>query len=140
MACRGAANTKGAYLAAMMGGGGGTTTGVVGEVATEDEGDEGLGGAEVLIRSLVAGDKTSGVRGCTTVGSKMSLDTKVSDRVLTRFRSGKGSRSIFVSYLVLREKERDLFFGVLLAELEMKAFRLNNCSGLSNAAEGSGSG
>ena len=58
MACRGAANTKGAYLAAMMGGGRGTMTGVVGEVATEDEDDEGLGGAEVLIHSLVVGDKT----------------------------------------------------------------------------------
>jgi hypothetical protein len=79
----------------MMGGGGGTTTGVIGEVATEDEGDEGLGGAEVLIRSLVVGDKTSGVRGCTTVGSKMSLDAKVSDRVLLRFRGAIRPRSGF---------------------------------------------
>jgi hypothetical protein len=76
MACSGAASTKGAYRAAMMGGGGGTTTWVVGEVATEDEDDEGLGGAEVVICSLVVGDKTSGVRGCNTVGSKTSLDTK----------------------------------------------------------------
>jgi hypothetical protein len=140
MAYRGAANTKGAYLAAMMGGGGGTTIGVVGGVATEEEGDEGLGGAEVWIRSLVMGDKTSGVRGCTTVGSKASLDTKVSDRALTRFRSGKGSRSGFGKLPGFPEKEKDLFFGELLAELEMKAFRLNNCSGLSNAAESSGSG
>ena len=62
-----------------MGGGGGTTTGVVGEITIEDEGDEGLGGAEVLIRSLVVGDEISWVRGCTMVGSKMSLDAKVSD-------------------------------------------------------------
>jgi hypothetical protein len=70
-------------------------TWVVGEVATEDEDDEGLGGAEVVICSLVAGDKTSGVRGGSTVGSKTSLDTKVSDRVLTRFRGGRKSRSRF---------------------------------------------
>jgi hypothetical protein len=57
MACSGAANTKGAYRAAMMGGGGGTTTWVVGEVATEDEDEEGLGGAEIVICSLVVGDK-----------------------------------------------------------------------------------
>jgi hypothetical protein len=93
MACRGAANTKGAYRAAMTGGGGRTTTEVIGEVATEDEGDEGLGGAEVLVRSLVVEDKTSGVRGCTTVGSKMSLDAKVSDRVLLRFHGVTRSRS-----------------------------------------------
>jgi hypothetical protein len=79
----------------MMGGGGGTTTWMVGEVATEDEDEEGLGGAEVVICSLVVGDKTSGVQGCNTVGSKTSLDTKVSDRVLTRFPCGKGSRSRF---------------------------------------------
>jgi hypothetical protein len=92
----------------MMGGGGGTTAWVVGEVATEDEEDEGLGGAEVVICSLVVGDKTSGVRGCTTVGSKMSLDTKVSDRVLTRFRCGKGSRSRFCKLSGSPEKEGDL--------------------------------
>jgi hypothetical protein len=95
MACSGAANTKGAYRAAMRGGGGGTMTGVVGEVATEDEDDEGLGGAEIVICNLVVGDKTSGVRGCNIAGSKMILDTKVSDHVLTRFRCGKGSRSRF---------------------------------------------
>jgi hypothetical protein len=73
----------------MTGGGGGTTTWVVGEVATEVEDDEGLGGAEVVICSLVVGDKTSGVRGCNTVGSKTSLVMKVSDRVLTKLRGGK---------------------------------------------------
>jgi hypothetical protein len=52
---------------------------MAGGVVTEDEGDEGLCGAEVLIPSLVVGDKTSGVRGCTTVGSKTSLDAKVSE-------------------------------------------------------------
>jgi hypothetical protein len=83
-------------------------TGVVGEVATEDKGDEGLGGAEVLIRSLVVGDKTSGVRGCTTVGLKMSLDTKVLDRALTRFRSEKGSRSRLCKLSGSPEEEGDL--------------------------------
>jgi hypothetical protein len=78
----------------MMGGGGRTMAWVVGEVETEDgKEDEVLSGAEVVICSLVVGDKTLGVQGCTTVGSKMSLDTKVSDQALTRFRSGKGSRS-----------------------------------------------
>ena len=115
-------------------------TGVVGEVATEDEGDEGLGGAEVLIRSLVVGDKTSGVRGCTIVGSKMNLDTKVSDRVLAKFHNRKGSRSRLCELSGPSEKERDLLFGVPLAETEMKVFCLNNCSGVSNVAEGSGSG
>jgi hypothetical protein len=79
----------------MMGGGGGTTTGVVGEVAAEDADNEGLGGAEIVICSLVIGDKTSGVRGCNTVGSKTSLDTKVLDCVLTRLRGGNVSRSRF---------------------------------------------
>jgi hypothetical protein len=79
----------------MMGGGGGTTTWMVGEVATEDEEEEGLSGTEVVICSLVVGDKTSGVRGCNTVGSKTSPVTKVSDRVLTRLRGGKVSRSRF---------------------------------------------
>ena len=70
----------------------------------------------------------------------MILDVKVSDRVLPRFHSGKGSRSRFGKQSSFPEKERDLFFGVLLSELEMKAFHLNNCLGLSNAAESSGSG
>jgi hypothetical protein len=123
-----------------MGGGGGTTVRVVGEVATEGEGDEGLGGDEVLICSLVVGDKTSRVRGCTTVGSKMSLDTKFSDRALTRFRSGKGSRSRLCKLSGSPEKEGDLWSGVPLVELEVQVLRLNNFLGLSNAVEGFGSG
>jgi hypothetical protein len=55
---------------------------MVDEVATEDEDKEGLDSTEVVICSLVMGDKTSGVRGCNTVGSKMSPVTKLSDRVL----------------------------------------------------------
>ena len=78
-----------------MGGGGDKSVWVAREIVTEDEGDEGLCGAEVLIRSLVVGDKTSGVRGCNTVRSKMSLDAKVSDRVLTRLCGGQRSRSMF---------------------------------------------
>jgi hypothetical protein len=58
-----------------------------------------------VICSLVVGDKTSGVRGCNTVGSKMSLDTKVSDRVLTRLRGGKDQDQGFESYLVLRKRK-----------------------------------
>jgi len=71
------------------------TTWMVVEVATEDEDEEGLDGTEVVICSLVMGDKTSGVRGCNTVGSKMSPDTKLSNRVLTRLPCGKVSRSRF---------------------------------------------
>ena len=78
-----------------MGGGGGNMAWVVGGVVTEDEGDEGLCGAEVLNRSLAVGDKTLGVQGCNKVGSKMSPDTKLSDRVLTRLIHGKVSRSRF---------------------------------------------
>jgi hypothetical protein len=95
MECSGVANTKEAYRAAMMGEGVGMTTWVVGEVSIEEEDEEGLSGAEIVICSLVIGDKTLRVRGCNTVGSKMSLDTKVSDCVLTKFRCGKGSRSRF---------------------------------------------
>jgi hypothetical protein len=47
----------------MMGGGGGTTTWMVGEVATEDEDEEGLDSTEGVICGLVVGDRTSGVRG-----------------------------------------------------------------------------
>jgi hypothetical protein len=78
-----------------MGGGGGTTTWMVGEVATEDEDEEGLDSTERVICGLVVGDRTSGVRGCRTVGSKMISVTKLSDRVLTRLRCGKVSRSRF---------------------------------------------
>ena len=62
---------------------------------TEDEGDEGLCGAEALIPSLVVGDEASGVRGRNTDGSKTSLDAKVSDHVLPRFRGAIRSRSVF---------------------------------------------
>ena len=79
----------------MMGGGGGKTTWRVGEVATEDEDEEVLDSTKVVICSLVVGDKTLGVRGCNTVGSKTSPDTKLSDRVITRLRCGKVSRSRF---------------------------------------------
>ena len=68
----------------MMGGGGGTTTWMVGEVATEDEDEEGLDSMEGVIYGFTVGDKTSGVQGCKTVGSKMIPVTKLSDRVLTR--------------------------------------------------------
>jgi hypothetical protein len=61
----------------------------------EDEDDDGLGGVEVVIFSLFVGDKTSGVRGCNTVGSKMSPVMKVLDRVLTKIRGVKVSRSRF---------------------------------------------
>jgi hypothetical protein len=79
----------------MMGGGGGTTTWMIGEVATEDEDEdaEGLDSTERVICGLVMGDRTSGVRGCNTVGSKMISVTKLSDWVLTRLRCGKVSRS-----------------------------------------------
>jgi hypothetical protein len=64
-------------------------------VVTEDRGDEGLRGAEVLLPSLDVGDKASGVRGCNADGSKMSLDAKVSDRVLSSFLGVMSSRSGF---------------------------------------------
>jgi hypothetical protein len=124
----------------MMGGGGGKMAWTAGGVVTEDEGDEGLCGAEALIPSLDVGDKASGVRGCNTDGSKTSLDAKASDLVLPRFRSGKGSRSRLDKLSGFPEKEKVLLFGVLLAELEMKALCLNNFSGLSKAAESFGFG
>jgi hypothetical protein len=68
---------------------------MAGGVVTEDEGDEGLCGAEALIPSLVVGDEASGVWGCNTDGSKTSFDAKVSDRVLPRFRGAIRSRSVF---------------------------------------------
>ena len=68
---------------------------MVGEVATEDEDEEGLDSAEGVICGLVVGDRTSGIRGCNTVGSKTISITKLSDRVLTRFHCGKVSRSRF---------------------------------------------
>jgi hypothetical protein len=41
---------------------------MAGGVVNEDEGDEGLCGAEALIPSLVIGDEALGVRGCNTDG------------------------------------------------------------------------
>ena len=79
----------------MMGGGGRATTWVVGEVETEDEDEEGLDSTEGVSCGLVVGDRTSGVQGCNTIGSKMIPVTKLSDRVLTRLRCGKVSRSRF---------------------------------------------
>ena len=67
-----------------MGGGGGTITWMVGEVATEDEDEEGLDNTEGVTCGLVVGDRTSGVRGFNTVGSKMIPVTKLSNHVLTR--------------------------------------------------------
>jgi hypothetical protein len=58
-----------------------------------------------VICSLVVGDKTSGVRGCNAVGSKTSLDTKVSDRVLTRFREEENQDQGFERYQVLRKRK-----------------------------------
>ena len=95
MSCSGTTNTKGAYQAAMMGGGGGMTTWMVGEVAAEDKDAEGLDSTEKVICGLVVGDRTSGVRRCNTVGSKMIPVTKLSNRVLTRLCCGKVSRSEF---------------------------------------------
>jgi hypothetical protein len=40
------ANTKGAYLATIIGGGGGIKNWMIGEVATEDEDEEGLDSTE----------------------------------------------------------------------------------------------
>ena len=68
---------------------------MIGEVATKDEDEEGLDSTEGVVCGLVVGDKTSGVRGCNTVGSKMIAATKLSDRVLTRLCCGKVSRSGF---------------------------------------------
>jgi hypothetical protein len=95
MACSGVANTKGAYRAAMMGGGGGATTWMIDEVATEDEDEEGMDSTEGVICVLVMGDRTLGIRGCKTVGSKMIPVTKLSDHVLTKLCYGKVLRSGF---------------------------------------------
>jgi hypothetical protein len=74
----------------MMCGGGGITDWMIGEVVTEDEDEEGLDSTEGVICGFAVGDRTSGVRGCKTVGSKMIPVTKLSDRVLTRLCCGKG--------------------------------------------------
>jgi hypothetical protein len=68
---------------------------MVDDVATKDEDEEGLDSTEVMICSFVVGDKTSGARGCNTVGSKTSSVTKMSERVLTRLLCGNVSRSRF---------------------------------------------
>jgi hypothetical protein len=65
---------------------------MVDEVVTKDEDEEGLDSTEGLICGLFVGDRTSGVRGCKTVGSKMIPVTKLSDHVLTRLCCGKVSR------------------------------------------------
>jgi hypothetical protein len=79
----------------MMCGGGGITDWMIGEVVTEDEDEEELDSTEGVICSFRVGDRTSGVRGCKVVGSKMIPVTKLSDRVLTRLGCGKVSRSGF---------------------------------------------
>jgi hypothetical protein len=68
---------------------------MIGEVVTEDEDEEGLDSTKGVVCSLAVGDRTSGVRGCKTVGSKMIPVTKLSDRVLTRLCCEKVSKSGF---------------------------------------------
>jgi hypothetical protein len=68
---------------------------MIGEVAAGDEDKEGLDSTEGVVCSLVVGDKTSGVRGCKTVGSKMIPVTKLLHRVLTRLCWEKVSKSGF---------------------------------------------
>jgi hypothetical protein len=68
----------------MMGGGGGITNWMINEVVTEDEDEEGLDSTEGVVCDLAVGDRTLGVRGCKTVGSKMIPITKLLDCVLTR--------------------------------------------------------
>jgi hypothetical protein len=53
MACKGEANTKGAYLVAMIGGGGWTTTFVIGGEVTDEEEEVGLGDVEWIIWCLM---------------------------------------------------------------------------------------
>ena len=79
----------------MMGGGGGVTTWMIGEVATEDEDEEGLDSAEGVVFDLAVGDRTSRVQGCKMVGSKMIPVMKLLDHVLTRLCCEKVSRSRF---------------------------------------------
>jgi hypothetical protein len=68
----------------MMCGGDGITDWIIGEVVTDDEDEEGSDSTEGVICGFAVGDRTSGVRGCKMVGSKMILVTKLSDCVLTR--------------------------------------------------------
>jgi hypothetical protein len=82
-------------LDAIIGGGGGITSWMIGEVATEDEDEEGLVGTKGVVCVLAVWDRTSGVRGCKMVGSKIILVTKLSDLVLTRICSERVSKSGF---------------------------------------------
>jgi hypothetical protein len=52
----------------MMGGGGGITNWMIGEVVAGDEDKEGVDSTEGVVFSLAMGNRTSGVRGCKTVG------------------------------------------------------------------------
>jgi hypothetical protein len=79
----------------MMGGGGGITNWMIGEVVAEDGDGEGLDSTEGVVYGLAVGDRTSGVQGCKTIGSKMISVTKLSDRVLTRLCWEKVSKSGF---------------------------------------------
>jgi hypothetical protein len=85
---------------------------MIGEVVTEDEDEEGLDSTEGLVFGLAVGDRTSGVRGCKMVGSKMIPVTKLLNRVLTRLCWEKVSKSGFWKVTVSLEKERDLCKGI----------------------------
>jgi hypothetical protein len=92
----------------MMGGGGGIIDWIIGEVVTDDEDEEGLDSTKGVICGFAVGDKTSGVRGYKTVGSKMIPVEKLSDRVLTRLCWEKVSRSVFCKVMGFPKKEMDL--------------------------------
>ena len=92
----------------MMCGGGGITDWMIGEVVAEDEDEEGLDSTKEVTCGLVVGEKTSGVRGCKMVGSKMIPVMKLLDHVLTRLCREKVSRSGFCKVMVFPKKERDL--------------------------------
>jgi hypothetical protein len=68
---------------------------MISEVATEDEDKEGLASTKGVVCGLAVGERSSGVRGCKTVGSKMISVTKLSDLVLTRLCSEGVSKSGF---------------------------------------------
>ena len=68
---------------------------MIGEVATEDEDEEGLAGTKEVVRGLAMEDRNLGVWGCKMVGSKMTSVTKLSDLVLTRLLSEWVSKSAF---------------------------------------------
>jgi hypothetical protein len=79
----------------MIGGEGGLTNWMIGEVATEDEDEEGLASTKGVVCGLAVGDRTSGVQGCKTVGSKMISVTKLLDLFLTKLCSERVSNSGF---------------------------------------------